>query len=780
MRYFIKNTKSCCAILLAATLMTGCTTEGLSSFSQPPATDEPVAATTPFDYQVDPERFSLTLAVNGNHLSVANAMPAKAVADLNEENGITSWTYPDEQISVAITPTQNHLRVSITADAVQDSTFAWPNISADEYYLPLGEGKRVPANDAVWQEYLHGNSFTILEQFSMPFWASSMGDFAVIYIMEDPHRSQINFTESGNIAFDVSYEYPQISENRTKSFRIYVTENDPVAVAKVYRSYVMETGNFVTLEQKSQTVPDIQKLYGAPFIYLWGSFLIAPDDIQWSAFRKSLNSPIIKHLLTFADTLENGPEFKTALQEISTQDYVADYQKNIICRYLSEVLANENIWDATVFSNKTAAISNLLQMGFEHMTASEKIQLNKDAVAANLPGVFSDPSTWMNNSTVDLMRDMKQSGIDNAWIGLHGYEQAFAKPELVSVAKAQNYLIASYDSYHSIHEPGNEQWETAKFTDTTLYEQATVTDKNGKKLNGFQNVGRKLNPVLAFPSVQARMKTIVEDNRLDFNSWFVDCDATGEIYDDYSTAHITTQEEDLAARMQRMAYIRDTYQMVVGSEGGNDFAASTIAFAHGIELKSFSWMDADMKENKESEYYIGKYFNPGGGVAEHFAKRVPLKETYYTLFVDPSYDIPLFKLVYNDSVISSYHWEWSTFKIKEATQTRMLREILYNTPPLYHLDDAEWAEYKDDITKHTAVWSNFSKQAVLQEMTDFSYLSADGLVQSTQYGTDIRVVANFSDVSFRYQEQDIPAKSALIYLDGAATIYTPSVATEHQ
>ncbi len=30
-----------------------------------------------------------------------------------------------------------------------------------------------------------------------------------------------------------------------------------------------------------------------------------------------------------------------------------------------------------------------------------------------------------------------------------------------------------------------------------------------------------------------------------YNSWFIDCDATGEIYDDYSAKHITTQEQDL-------------------------------------------------------------------------------------------------------------------------------------------------------------------------------------------------------------------------------------------
>ena len=38
--------------------------------------------------------------------------------------------------------------------------------------------------------------------------------------------------------------------------------------------------------------------------------------------------------------------------------------------------------------------------------------------------------------------------------------------------------------------------------------------------------------------------------------------------------------------------------MVVGSEGGNDFASSTIAFAHGIETPVIKWDDEDMRKIK--------------------------------------------------------------------------------------------------------------------------------------------------------------------------------------
>ena len=99
-----------------------------------------------------------------------------------------------------------------------------------------------------------------------------------------------------------------------------------------------------------------------------------------------------------------------------------------------------------------------------------------------------------------------------------------------------------------------------------------------------------------------------------------------------------------------------------------------------------------------------------GGGAKHFARRIPIKEQYDTIFVNPQYDIPLFKLVCNDSVIISTHWNWSTFKIHGKTQDRMILEVLYNVSPLYHLDDEQWNEYKEDITVHNKIWSTFSKQ----------------------------------------------------------------------
>lgn len=778
MKQVNRFTRTSCLVLTLAMALSGCA-------APPPAPEtipvlEPQTPKVSFDYEVTPEDFTLTMRTDGVALPVAGISQTRTVADYKESGDETSWRYPNEQIAVSIQPAEHYLGVAITSESDGDNGFTWPEISASDYFIPLGEGKRVPSDNGVWQSYLNGQEISVMEQLSMPFWASSIGDYAVLYIMEDPYRTKLNFVSDPDIAFSVSHEYPEIDDNKTKRFRIYVTDNNPVSVAKLYRDYVMEQGRFTTLEQKAENAPDIRKLYGAPFLYLWGDFVISPDDIKWQSFRSALDTPVMNHLLSLADGLESGQTFQSVIADIKNQDYVDAYQKNAVCGYLSELLQSSDFWNPMVFAKADSTMEQLTAKGLESLSESQRLKLHKHALAANLPDVFTDASRWMDNGTTTLVSSLQKAGLDRAWIGLHGWEQGFAKPELVDTAVQQGYLIGSYDSYHSIHEPGKEEWSTARFTDPTLYESATVTGKDGEKEAGFQNVGRKLNPTLSLPSVKERMDNIVTGNQLPFNSWFIDCDATGEIYDDYTPGRLTTQQEDLTARLERMAYIRDVYHMVIGSEGGNDFAASTLAFAHGIELKSFSWMDEDMKKNKESEYYIGKYFSPSGGVAEHFSKRIPLKENYYTLFVDPRFDVPLFKLVYNDSVITSYHWDWSTFKIQGATRDRMLREVLYNVPPLYHLDATEWNRYGDDIANHNSVWSEFSRQAVTREMTDFRYLTDDGTVQMTQYGDDVRVIANFCDSPYQYERRNIPGKSILIEQSGKISVYTPETAPENQ
>ena len=244
----------------------------------------------------------------------------------------------------------------------------------------------------------------------------------------------------------------------------------------------------------------------------------------------------------------------------------------------------------------------------------------------------------------------------------------------------------------------------------------------------------------------------------DFNSWFVDCDAYGELFDDYSPSHPATQLDDMNARLARMAWIRDTHNTVVGSEGGSAYAAGTIHFAHGMMSPVIGWSDPDMKD-KTSPYYIGGYWPPEAPAIH--VQQVPLKSRYFYLYYDPRFRLPLYQIVFHDSVVTTHHWGYSSLKFKNVVETLALLELLYNVPPLYHLNTARFSKHKNWIKRHYAFFSPLHRQIGGKPMTDFEWLSSDKQVQRTAFGDTVEIFANFGTERFEYEDVAIPRRSVV-------------------
>lgn len=726
-----------------------------------------------FNFSVDPETLAFEVESNGITERASEPLEKMKVSNLKDSGDTITWTYLEKAIDVEIEKKDNYVDVTIKSNKDEDNMFAWPKVKGDGYMLPLNQGKHIPSNDPVWKDYLSEEKMKVIEAFSMQFFAVDKSAYSLVYIIKNPYNSEVVFNTENDIEFTFNHEFPAINKVKEYGFRIYVTEKNPADVAKTYKKYLVEQGDFKSLADKAKENSEIEKLYGAPHAYFWDRTVISEENIKWAKLRDSFPEKLrlwIQELLT--TKVEDGSDLSSAFDDLNNLDYVDKYTKNRIVKGLSAVMQLKEFYNPEIFTETDKETQGLLNRKIENLNPVELIDLNKRLLKSVLGNVVDPIEKWADANTVDVIKDMKDSGLENMWIGLDDWQEGFIKPELVKEAEDLGYLIGTYDSYHSIHEPGKEKWETAKFRDTSLYENATVTNKDGNKIEGFQGEGRKLNPTLAMPSVEERITSIL-DTGLAFNSWFLDTDGTGEIYDDYSPEHITTEKDDIQARIKRMEYLQQEWDMVVGTEGGNDFANKTIAFAHGIETPAFSWMDEDMKTNKESEYYVGRYYSSNGGVPELFSKQIPVKDKYKKLFLDSNYTIPLYKLVYNDSVITTYWWGWGTLKLEDEISNRMLYEILYNVPPLYHIDKNEWKKHKETIVRHSKVWSNFSKKAITEEMTDFKIISDDRLVQMTEYGETLSVVANFSEDEFNYLGETIPEKSLLIIDGKSKSIYTP-------
>ncbi|MFI8496651.1 glycoside hydrolase [Peribacillus butanolivorans] len=765
--------KKILSIMLIATIVTSVLTGCVNDKDIPSKEVYSHIVNLDFNFNVDPETFAFEVESNGVTERVSEPLADMEVSNLKDDENIISWTYLEQGIDVAIEKKDKYVDVTIKSSKDEENLFSWPSVKGDGYMLPLNQGKYIPSNDSIWRSYLNEKKMKVIEAFSMQFFAVDKSEYSVVYIIKNPYNNEITFNTENDIEFTFNHEFPTINEQKEYGFRIYVTEKNPVDIAKTYKNYLIEQGDFKSLADKAEENSNIEKLYGAPHAYFWDRTVISEGNIEWAILRDAIPEKLklwIQGLLT--TKVEDGSELSLAFEDLNSVDYVDKYTKNRIINSLSAVMQLKEFYNPEIFTESNKEIQRLLNRGIENLNPVELIDLNKRLLKSVLGNAVDPIEQWADANTVEVIKDMKDSGLENMWIGLDDWQEGFIKPELVTEAEDMGYLIGTYDSYHSIHEPGKEKWETAKYKDTSLYENATVTNKDGNKIEGFQGEGRKLNPTLAMPSVKERVTSILNTG-LAFNSWFLDTDGTGEIYDDYTPEHVTTEEEDIHARIKRMEYLQKEWNMVVGTEGGNDFANKNVAFAHGIETPSFSWMDKDMSKNKESDYYVGRYYSSTGGVPELFSKQIPLKNKYKKLFLDSNYTIPLYKLVYNDSVITTYWWGWGTLKIEDEISNRMLYEVLYNVPPLYHIDKHEWEKHKETIVRHSKVWSNFSKKAITEEMTGFKIISDDRLVQMTEFGEALSVVANFSEDEFNFQGETIPGKSLLIIDGNSNTIYTP-------
>ena len=391
----------------------------------------------------------------------------------------------------------------------------------------------------------------------------------------------------------------------------------------------------------------------------------------------------------------------------------------------------------------------------EFVSFAEKIE--KTPEAEKLLGA-AHVYLWGDGLSVKLLERFAESGLDRLWLGVDSWQDGFRHPTAVAKARELGYLIGPYDSYHSIHHPNEKDtWETAQF-DLSLYETGAIVNADGTKNRGFKKKGYHLSPLVAQPYVEDRVNGIVAQMPTDFNTWFIDCDAYGELFDDYSSSHPATQLDDMNARLARIAWIRDTHKMVVGSEGGAAYAATTIHFAHGMTVPVIGWGDPDMKE-KTSPYYIGGYWPPEGP-AIHI-KQVPLKPNYLYHYYDPRFRLPLYQIVFHDSVITTNHWLSGSLKFENAIETLALLELLYNVPPLYHLNMAEFSKHKAWIQRHYAFFSPLHRHIGGQAMTDFEWLTDNKQVQRTEFGDAVEIFANFGTQVFEYEGIVIPGKSAV-------------------
>ncbi len=689
------------------------------------------------------------------------------ITEFSQEGNTVSWKLPDSFLTVRFELIEESLSVEFVHDKQTSDTvgLTWPVIKDSEslraYILPLFEGSYVPKDDVTWQDFLvERGPISTTAGLSMPFWGLDFADRTLTYILIHPFNNRIRFSKTAASALDmeVSHAFTPNWEQGRYGLHISLGAASPVAPAKQYRRWLKQNAEFVSFAEKIAETPAAEKLLGAAHVYLWGGKLLSEHDVtDWKTFatRLSGDNKVAARIWAQLNT-ETGE----ALQEIVQSDYASKYVRRVVSRAISDQLENRDFYEPSLWTEipLTSEAEKLISPDVSTLSLPELYRRNCLVFYAVFSDTLRHPDEWGDGLSLKLLGQFAENGLDRLWLGVDSWQDGFRHPVAIAKAKALGYLVGPYDSYHSIHHPDEKDtWETAQF-DLLLYETGAIVNADGTKNRGFKKKGYHLSPLVAQPYVENRVNGILKQMSSDFNTWFIDCDAYGELFDDYSASHPATQLDDMNARLARIAWIRDTHNMVVGSEGGAAYAASTIHFAHGMTLPVIGWGDPDMK-SKTSPYYVGGYWPPEGP-AIHI-KQVPLKPNYLYHYYDPRFRLPLYQIVFHDSVITTHHWGSGSLKFENAIGTLALLELLYNVPPLYHLNIEEFSKHKSWIRRHYAFFSPLHRQIGGQVMTDFEWLSEDKLVQRTEFGDTVELFANFGADAFEDGGVAIPGRSMI-------------------
>ncbi len=657
------------------------------------------------------------------------------------------WELPECGLTFAAQVSGECFTLDITSSG--PGRITWPVIadhpSIEGWILPLAEGHYVPADDAEWIENLVDRSpFDTTASFSMPWLALDLDGATLIYIFENQFDNEITFeNQDGRLAARVTHEFKDNWDELEFSVSVFIGEDDPIAPARIYREWLMRHGEFVSMAEKIEALPRAERLLGAAQMYLFGTQALAREDIprrEWPEFCRQLAAAeegSVGHRL-FSRLSD---EARQQVLDLPSAEWPDNYMKGVI------------VWD----------ISRILTEG----------EISPEEFQAAFSDFLGDPATWGDGYSLKMLDAFAEAGLDRLLLVLDGWEGTELRPSVAAHVEELGYLLGTYDSYHSVHRPDAHEdntWSTAQFG-WEAWETLGVMRADGTYGSGFRGEGRHVNPTVAMPLVESRMEPILRD--VPFSAWFIDCDAYGEFFDDYHPDHPANQMQDMEARLARMAWIRDTHDLVIGSEGGSAYAAPTIHYAHGIMTPYFGWGDERLKD-RDSEYYLGSYYPPDG--PHNFMDQVPLAPGYERFHYDPRFRLPLYQTVFHDSVVATHWWGYHSLKFTDQIVTTALTEMLYQVPPMYAMNLREFARHRDRMVAHSEFFSPLHRESALMPLTGFAWLTEDRLVQRTVFGDAIAVVSNFSEAPFDFEGNAIPPRSVLSERieTGEVRVFTPT------
>ncbi len=252
-------------------------------------------------FELDPA----TLRIAVGPVPVNLAQPAQQVADLTASPQRASWRWPLSAVKVSARLEDGDLRLSFSSDRPQLLNWYRLPPQAETLMLPIGEGSRIPLDNAAWRHYL-ATEMTPLDtnwDLKLPLWSQQYQGKVYSWLMLTPFSNRVTFAAAQEkLEMRAGHQFNRFNQQQAFEVLLHIGDT-PLSGARRYRDYLQQHGQFSSLREKIKQAPEGEKLIGATHVYLWGDKLLAAEDVKdWPGLLHYLNSPAAAALRQKMDT----------------------------------------------------------------------------------------------------------------------------------------------------------------------------------------------------------------------------------------------------------------------------------------------------------------------------------------------------------------------------------------------------------------------------------------------------------------------------------------------
>ncbi|WP_172386013.1 glycoside hydrolase [Streptomyces sp. MNP-20] len=368
---------------------------------------------------------------------------------------------------------------------------------------------------------------------------------------------------------------------------------------------------------------------------------------------------------------------------------------------------------------------------------SLRAKFRQNPAARKLLGAFH-AYLWGEARTAAGVRRLRALGADRMWLGYDAGPGPMDK-KAVAAAQAAGYLVGPYDTFANGQDPKAADSPTSVWPGR-VYPDFCVRNADGTPHTGFGGRGCYLSSA-AFERAEPARHYLADRTRAmvrnGADSYFLDVDATGELFRDHSAAHPMTKAQDRAHRLARMRRIAGS-GLVLGSETAQAWANQAVAFDHGSATPV---ADGLWTLQKDREKWGGYYPE---NAPKAFFKPVRLPAGLSRAMYAPRYRVPLYGTALHGSTVSAERWELSYEKLPAEKTRRALLAMLYDRPLNYVLDGPALARHGRELAALQRYFAPLHRAAGAERLTSFRWLTGDRSVQRTVFGDGtLTVTANF-------------------------------------